>query len=433
MKKYLNTISAFQFFQLLRYSTLILIGIVFTKTTLTQTAIGEYETFVFIAGVVSFFWLNGLLKALLPLSSETENTGQKTIFSAFVVIQIFSVLAALLLYFLQPFFSGFLLNDKAIPEINLLLLFVVVGVPANLVEYYYLIKKQNKAILIYGLLSFFVQFVLVVLPVLFGYGIQLALKGLVLSSLLKYVWLSIVFITKREISFSKDFVKEHLNLGGPLIAATLLSGSAQFVDGFIVTSKFDEETFAVFRYGARELPLAMLLANALSSAMLPAFANKENLHENLRQLKKSVSKLMQILFPITAVLLIVSKPVFPVLFNPDFTESATIFNIYLLLVISRLLMPQTILNGLKISKPILSASFLELVLNVVLSLVFVQFWGIAGIAMATFIAYLFEKIYLVVLVRRKLNIQLSEYLSIRNYTLYSFGIIVIFIFTELIF
>ncbi|WP_346855250.1 oligosaccharide flippase family protein [uncultured Draconibacterium sp.] len=433
MKKYLNTISAFQFFQLLRYSTLILIGIVFTKTTLTQTAIGEYETFVFIAGAVSFFWLNGLLKALLPLSSETENTGQKTIFSAFVVIQIFSVLAALLLYFLQPFFSGFLLNDKAIPEINLLLLFVVVGVPANLVEYYYLIKKQNKAILIYGLLSFFVQFVLVVLPVLFGYGIQLALKGLVLSSLLKYVWLSIVFITKREISFSKDFVKEHLNLGGPLIAATLLSGSAQIVDGFIVTSKFDEETFAVFRYGARELPLAMLLANALSSAMLPAFANKENLHENLRQLKKSVSKLMQILFPITAVLLIVTKPVFPVLFNPDFTESATIFNIYLLLVISRLLMPQTILNGLKISKPILSASFLELVLNVVLSLVFVQFWGIAGIAMATFIAYLFEKIYLVILVRRKLNIQLSEYLSIRNYTLYSFGIIVIFIFTELIF
>ncbi|WP_346858680.1 oligosaccharide flippase family protein [uncultured Draconibacterium sp.] len=433
MKKYLNTISAFQFFQLLRYSTLILIGIVFTKTTLTQTAIGEYETFVFIAGAVSFFWLNGLLKALLPLSSETENTGQKTFFSAFVVIQIFSVLAALLLYFLQPFFSGFLLNDKAIPEINLLLLFVVVGVPANLVEYYYLIKKQNKAILIYGLLSFFLQFVLVVLPVLFGYGIQLVLKGLVLSSLLKYVWLCIVFITKREISFSKDFVKEHLNLGGPLIAATLLSGSAQFVDGFIVTSKFDEETFAVFRYGARELPLAMLLANALSSAMLPAFANKENLHENLRQLKKSVSKLMQILFPITAVLLIVSKPVFPVLFNPDFTESATIFNIYLLLVISRLLMPQTILNGLKISKPILSASFLELVLNVVLSLVFVQFWGIAGIAMATFVAYLFEKIYLVVLVRRKLNIQLSEYLSIRNYTLYSFGIIVIFIFTELIF
>jgi O-antigen/teichoic acid export membrane protein len=433
VKKYLNTISAFQLVQLLRYSTLILIGIVFTKTTLTQTAIGEYETFVFIAGAVSFFWLNGLLKALLPLSYETEIKGQKTIFSAFVVIQTFSVLAALLLYFLQPIFSGFLLNGKAIPEMNLLLLFVVLGVPANLVEYYYLLKKQNTKIVVYGAVSFSLQFLLVVLPVLFGYGIQLSLKGLVLSSLIRYVWLWIVFISKREINYSKDFVKEHLNLGGPLIAATLLSGSAQFVDGFIVTSKFDEETFAVFRYGARELPLAMLLANALSSAMLPAFANKENLHENLQQLKKSVSKLMRILFPLTAVLLLVSKPVFPILFNPDFTESATIFNIYLLLVISRLLMPQTILNGLKVSKPILSASFLELALNVILSLVFVQFWGIAGIAMATFIAYLFEKIYLVVLVRRRLNILLSEYLSIRNYALYSFGIIVIFIFTELIF
>ena len=101
MKKYLNTVSAFQFYQLVRYSTLILIGVVFTKTALTQSAIGEYETFVFLAGAVSFFWLNGLLKALLPLSAE--NTRSKSnIFSAFVLIQIFSLFTAILLLLLLP-------------------------------------------------------------------------------------------------------------------------------------------------------------------------------------------------------------------------------------------------------------------------------------------------------------------------------------------
>jgi hypothetical protein len=55
VKKYINTISAFQFYQLVKYATLILIGVVFTKTALTQSAIGEYETFVFITGAVSFF------------------------------------------------------------------------------------------------------------------------------------------------------------------------------------------------------------------------------------------------------------------------------------------------------------------------------------------------------------------------------------------
>ena len=429
MKRYINTISAFQFYQLVKYATLILIGIVFTKTVLTQSAIGEYETFVFIAGAVSFFWLNGLLKALLPLSSQAE---QSNIFSAFVVIQFFSLFAAFLLFLLQPLFSDFLLNNKDIPEIKFLFLFLIFGVPAYLVEYFYLIKKQNNALIIYALVSFLVQFVLVVLPPLLGYGIKIALIGLVTASVIRYIWLWILLISNSEIHFSFAFVKEHLKLGGPLVAATFLSGSAQFVDGFIVTSKFNDETFAIFRYGARELPLAMLLANALRNATLSDFAIKENLQQNLAKLKSSVSKLMHFLFPVTAVLLLISHWAFPVIFNSQFAESATIFNIYLLLVISRLLMPQTLLNGLKFTTPIMYAAFFELIINVVLSLFLVQFMGIAGIAIATFVAYLFEKIYLVLFVKAKLNIAISEYIPVNIYTLYSVVIIVLFIFVEII-
>ncbi len=430
MKKYINTVSAFQFFQLVRYSTLILIGIVFTKTALTQAEIGEYETFVFLAGAVSFFWLNGLQKALLPLGGES---GKTNIFSAFLTLQILSLFAAIFLFLLQPFFSKYLLNGKLIPEIWLLLIFIVFSAPSGLVEYFYLIKKRNRAIIIYSLVSFAVQFALVVIPIIAGYPIQMALKGLVLSSVFRYLWLWIMLISNHEIYFSVNIVKKLFKLGSPLIAATLLSGSAQFVDGFIVTSKFDENTFAIFRYGARELPLAMLLANALSNAMLPEFSNRANLKHTLQKLKKSVTRLMHILFPLTAVLLIISHPVFPVLFNPDFEESATIFNIYLLLVISRLLLPQTLLNGLQISKPIMNAAFFELILNVSLSLVFVQFYGIAGIAFATFIAYLFEKIYLVQVVKRKLQIPLKEYLAVNNYLLYSSGILIVFVLSEYFF
>jgi O-antigen/teichoic acid export membrane protein len=432
VKNYLNTVSAFQFFQLIRYSTLILTGIVFAKSSLTQNAIGEYETFVFLAGAVTFFWLNGLLKAFLPLAGETGK--RKThIFSAFLVLQLFSILAAIFIFGLQPYFSQFLLNDKQIPENTLLLILILLIGPANLVEYFYLARKQNKTIVFYAIVSFLIQFLLVVLPVVVGFQIRIALIGLVISSLLRYAWLWLLMIINNEIYVSKTFIKEHLKLGAPLIAATLLSGSAQFVDGFIVTSKYNEASFAIFRYGARELPLAMMLANALSAAMLPAFANKSALIDNLKQLKSSVKRLMHFLFPLTAVLLLISKPLFPVVFNPDFADSATIFNIYLLLVISRLIMPQTILNGMKIARPIMTASFFELAINVMLSLIFVQFWGLAGIAAATFIAYLLEKLILVFVVNKRLNIRLTDYLPGKIHVLYSFGIIVIFIFAEIIF
>ncbi len=432
MKKHINSISAFQFNQLVRYSTLILIGIVFTKTAITQSEIGEYETFVFIAGAVSFFWLNGLQKALLPLAAQ--NAGSKShIFSSFVILQVFSIIAAILLFLMQPVFSKLLLNGKNIPEIGLLLAFIVFGVPANLVEYYYLIKKQNSASVIYSVVSFSVQLALVTVPAVLGYGINMALKGLVVSSVLRYIWFGIILISNYKIRYSHQYVKEHLKLGGPLILATLLSGSAQFADGFIVTSYFDEETFAVFRYGARELPLAMLLANALSNAMLPDFANKEHLKQNLQKLKVSVTRLTHFLFPLTALLLLISHSVFPVIFNPKFAESATIFNIYLLIIISRLILPQTLLNGLQISKPVMTAAFLELILNVTLSLVLVRVLGIAGIAYATFVAYLFEKIYLSAMVKKKLNVSLAEYIPVKIYSIYSASILVIFVFVEYVF
>lgn len=431
MKNHLNTVSAFQFYQLVRYSTLVITGIVFAKSTLTQQAIGEYETFVFLAGAVSFFWLNGMLKALLPLSSGQKES-QSALFSSFVVISFFSLLVGFILYLANPFFSGFLLNGKAVPEPGLLVVYLVFGVPASMVEYFYLIRKQNRMLVAFALVSFSVQFLLVVLPVVFGYPVQWAMRGLIVSALLRYFWLWGVFIFYSEIRFSFSFVKAHLKLGMPLVAAALLSGSAQFVDGFIVTSRFDESTFAVFRYGARELPLATLMANALSSAMLPGFGIREKLQENLRMLKRGVSRLMHFLFPLTALLLLVSKPLFPVVFNSAFSESATVFNIYLLLVISRLLMPQTILNGLKLTRQIMVAAFFELVLNVALSLFLVRVWGIAGIAFATFVAYLFEKIYLVLMVKKKLNIRLTDYHPLKYYLFYSLGIIAIFIFAEIV-
>lgn len=432
MKKYFNTISAFQFYQLVRFSVLILVGVVFTKSAITQSEIGEYETFTFIAGAVSFFWLNGLQKALLPISAQ-NNDKKHQIFSAFVTIQIFSILAAVFLFFMQPLFSTFLLNGKNIPEIWLLLGFIVFGVPANLVEYFYLIKKQNLALVIYSLVSFFIQFLLIALPAILGYGISVALKGLVLSSVLRYIWFWGILIVNGEINYSPTFVREHLKLGVPLIAAAFLSGSAQFVDGFIVTSKFDENTFAIFRYGARELPLAVLLANALSSAMLSDFADRNQLKQNLQKLKKSVTRLMHFLFPFTALLLIISHWIFPLVFNPQFAESATIFNVYLLLVISRILLPQTLLNGLQITKPIMNAALLELILNVVLSLILVQFFGIFGIALATFIAYFFEKIYLIIIVKQKLSVPLKAYLPVKYYLLYSAGIAFIFVIIESIY
>lgn len=435
MKKYLTPVSALQFYQLVRYGALVLTGIIFTKTQLTQAEIGSWETFLFLAGAVSFFWLNGFLRALLPVAGETEQAPEKSpaVFTSFVLISAASLLCALLLYSASPVVSATLLNGKEIPFRSLLIIFLVTGTPSSLIEYLYLLKKKSIQIVRYAIISFSAQLTLVIVPVSLGWGIQAAITGLVVSMLLRYGWLLTVLIRHFPLSFSFGFARQYIRLALPLVGATLLGGSAEYVDGFIVTSRFSNEVFAIFRYGARELPLALLMANALSNSMLPEMANRGALAQNLHRLRENSRRIMHLLFPLSMIFILLAHPVFPLLFNPKFAASATIFNIYLLLVISRLLFPQTILIGLKYTRQILIASAFELALNVSLSLLLVRFFGITGIAAATVIAYLFEKMILIRMVKTQLDIAPSAYIPRKLYLGYSAGLLIVFIFAELIF
>lgn len=416
----ITQVSALQIFQLIRFSTLILIGVVFTKTGLATSEIGQYETFLFLAGAISFFWLNGLIQGFLP-SAEEKYVSRRSpvLFNIFYLLTAFSALAVGFILLFEHSVSGLMLKGSQIPFLNYLLIYILISSPASLVEYIYLIRKQSNLILIYGVISFFLMFILVVLPPVLGYGIEYSMAGLVASSAFRFVWLLVLLFRNSSPAFDPIFIKKHLKTASPLVLSMFLSGSAQYIDGFIITSYFDQATFAVFRYGAREFPLVLLLANAFSSSMLPGFSDRSLLKINLEKIRQNSQKLATWLFPLSGALMLVSHWAFPVIFNINFAGSATIFNIYLLLIVSRLLFPQTILIGLQKNRPIMWASALEIAVNVALSLWFVQFWGIAGVAYGTVCAYVFEKLILMVFVRKTCGIAVAEYLNLKQHLLYS--------------
>jgi Na+-driven multidrug efflux pump len=76
------------------------------------------------------------------------------------------------------------------------------------------------------------------------------------------------------------------------------------------------------------------------------------------------------------------------------------------------------------------ASFLEIAVNVILSLWFVRFLGIAGVAYGTVCAYVFEKLLLMVFVRRIGGIRIADYLNVRQHLLYSLLLAAVFIVVE---
>lgn len=434
--KYINNISGLQLFQLLRFVVFFIVSIVFTKSHLTPAEIGSWEMFMFIASFMSFFWITGIIQSLLPLYNRNrsfrrlgENISVKSpeIFNAFILLLAFSLLFFLAGHALKFNFSVYG-NTGNTPYLNQLLLYLLLSSPVCLIEYIYLLMNRPHRIFQYGIYTFMAQLVFIIAPILAGKDIMWAIYGLLVITMARWVWLIILLFRYAEFRISPDFMKEHLKLGWPLIITSLISGSAQYIDGIIVSAHFDDPgMFAVFRYGAKEFPLVLMLATGLSNAMLPQFGTREKIRESLEVIKRKSRNLMHYLFPMSMLVLLFARWLYPRLFTPDFLRSADIFMIYIMLVIPRLLFPQTIIIGRKRTGIAMRAAIFELALNIPLSLWLVKDYGAVGVAVATFVVYFLSKVYMAGYLWVKMKIKPGAYIPLATFFIYSVILTILFV------
>lgn len=417
----IDNVRSLQWFQILRYGASILINVLLAKSYLDMDEIGIFETLMFLSTGLSFFWVSGFLKGLLPTYPDLSKQEQaRFLFNVFVLFLLVSMCVTGLFWLFREPIVLFLTDREELPYLSWLCLYLLINTPTYLVEYFYLLKSKPKWILAFGLFAFGGSILAISLPIYLGYTLLLSFQCLLILGMLKFIWLVILVIRFGKWKGDWSLLQPYLILSLPLILNMMVSGGAEYIDGVIVQRYFDEASFAVFRYGAKELPLSLALATALGAALIPLISS--DLKAGLAELKKRSSRLMHMLFGISIVLMLSSPYLFPVVFNPEFAGSALIFNVYLLILSSRLLFPQTILISLKYTQVILGISVLELFLNVGLSLLFVQSMGLVGIAWATVLAYLLDKFLLCIYLYRKEGISISSYLNWRLYLVYSVGL-----------
>ena len=421
LKNRISNVSALQFFQLLRYSSLVLVSVLLAKSSFTQINIGEYETLLFIAGGVSFFWLNSIIKSFL---SSFSDTSKKTsdIFNFYILILGFGILIFFILKFL---IITEITNLHSVKYVNLLSYYILLLGTSSIAEYILLVKSRIKTIFIYGIISFSLQVLLIAISIYIFNSITYILFSLIAIGILRNIYAFRLVSVYSELKISIPFIKDNLKISYPLMLSFLLSGSAQYIDGIIVKYKFNESTFAIFRYGTKEFPLLIILSDALSNALINDF--KGNVKNALAKLKQKSLNITNFLFPVSIVLLLTSNYIFQYVFNKQFVESAVIFDIYLLLIISRLVFPQTVILGMRNTKIIFVASLIEFIINVSLSLLLVQYYGIEGIAFATVIAFFSEKLFLIYKTKQVYKISANEYINIGRISLFSLLLITIFI------
>ncbi len=429
----MNPARAFQVFQVFRQGSSILIAILLAKSVLSGAEIGNYEQLWYVGNTLSFFWVAGLIQGLLTFFPDLKPEEQKGFFfdSYLIFLLISGFICSLLLLFEQPI-THFFTGQDQLDYFRLFIAFVFFNWPTYLLENYYLLHKRAWPIIHFAVLAFLGQVVVVVLPLFLGYDFVVSFYALIVLAVVKHAWLLIYLLQSSTFIFQWTKIRAWTVLAFPLVLYALLGGLNTAFDNWLVNWFYqgDQEKFAVFRYGARELPLALAMASAFSTAMLPEVA--ANTEESLQTIRRRSLTLFHLLFPVSILLLLTSHWFFPIVFSPEFEGSIVVFNTYLLIIISRLIFSRTLLMGLKDNNMVLLISILELALNVILSIIFIRIWGLAGLAMATVIAYTAEKLLISWYLYGKYGISLNQYTDLKWYFGYSILLVLSFVWVEVL-
>ncbi len=208
-----------------------------------------------------------------------------------------------------------------------------------------------------------------------------------------------------------------LRFGLPIAFGGVTARVGYQFDQVVVGANFPPEVFAIYALGAIEVPLSLLMQQAVTNVLAPALTTrwKEGDVGGLIALwREALRKMTLIVAPMFTFLMVEATDLIHTLYGPGYSESATIFRIYLLFLPLRIgtwgLIPQAVGN----TRINLIAGCLILPTNVIIALALVGPLGLKGPAFAAPAAALVATIYYLVSIRAIVSTRIRDLLPLRH-------------------
>jgi O-antigen/teichoic acid export membrane protein len=428
---------AAQVSQLQRPLAFIFIAILLTKTGVSTHEIGVYETILFVATTISMLGMGALVSSLMPVfGSATDQEQKGNIQLVFALIVLVNILIVSCLYVFQPNSIFVITGQNELPFFNLICIYILFHFPAGMFDIVLILYKKARLLFFLSFCNFLALIGAVILSLILGSGIEGILIAWIVYAILKNIWMLMFFYKKgifETVFINKTLLKAYILFVIPLLVYAIMGGIANNTDSWIINwfTHGDKSIFGIYRYGAREVPFINAFCIGLSNVMILQIST--NFEQGIAELKQKSTALMHKVFVIAFILILLSPVLYPIAFSKAFLPSVQIFNIYILLTITRLIFPQTVLHALKDSNAILIIGVLDLLINIVFSLILVQYMGIHGVAWGTVIAYTMEKVMISYYLYYKYNIRVQDYCKLDYFLSYSALLILAFIASQFIY
>ena len=152
-----------------------------------------------------------------------------------------------------------------------------------------------------------------------------------------------------------------------------IGGLSRFVDRYVVLFFFTATTFSLYQFGALEVPVGILVT-AVATVLVPEVSKRyaAGRQGEIAELwKQSVRKLALLVLPLFCFLFVFAGPLFELYLPKEYARSEWVFRVFLVALPLRCATYNALLVGMGKATWAMWGSFLDLVLNLVFSILLV--------------------------------------------------------------
>jgi len=346
-------------------------------------------SFVGIFSVISTLGIDNVLYRELIVYPEKRNT---YLGSAFILKLIAGCIACIL-----TIAGGFLLAIDDVSQLIIIILaFTFIFNSFNVVVYEFQANVQQKYP---SLVSLYVVIILNILKIniiFFDQGILYIGFILLLESILYAMLFAYIrfrhYGTFRHWNFDKSTALSILRDSWPFIFIALFVSIYSRIDQVMLKHLIDSSAVGIYDAAVRIAEVWLFVPGIIASSLFPAILNgkKTNVHEYKKRLITLLGLLVAFALVPALLALLVAQPLMTAIYGPAFSTSAGVFSIYVWsgVFVSISVVLQYFLLAENKRKIIFFSAFGTMILNVILNILLIPTFGVAGAAWATLISYI---------------------------------------------
>ena len=228
------------------------------------------------------------------------------------------------------------------------------------------------------------------------------------------------YISRSEFwkAFDFTFFREQFAYAVPFGLAGIIWVLQNDIHFYFVGYRFSDAELAIYAYGCFQLPLIMMLAESVTSVLIPKMSelqSQDDKKEMFRLTVRAMQKLSFFYFPLYAFLLITAETLIITLFTKDYIASLPVFLVNITLLPFHILVSDPIVRAYKeFSK------FLLILRIITFAILFgALMWGIqnlnlSGIITIVIIVKIVESLIAETIIFFKLNLKLKDLKLLSN-------------------